>query len=118
MLITAAYGLDVEWMKQGSCYNWGSKREGHPTPWQVAPGRKYGDLSGSELVRYALLICNTCPAQYDCASYAVQAQMIAGTWSIPVTQLRWLQKQPDALDLIGMARDNDVPMQAVATTPT
>jgi hypothetical protein len=113
-LITAAYGLDTEWMEKGSCFKWGSNRPGHPTPWQVAPGRKYNGISGSELVRYALLICNTCPAQYDCATYAVKAQMIAGTWSMPITQLRLLQKQANKHDLIDMARTNGVSMQAVA----
>ena len=118
VLITAAYGLDTNWMQGGSCYNWGSKREGHPTPWQVAPGRKYNGISGSELVRYALMICNSCPAQYDCATYAVKAQMIAGTWSLPITQLRWLQSRVDSQDLIEMAREGEIPMQKVAANAT
>lgn len=114
VLITAAYGLDTTWMERGSCYGWGSNRPGHPTPWQVAPGRRYDGVSGNELVKYALIICSGCSAQHDCASYAVQAMMIAGTWSMPITQLRWLQGEDDALDLIEMARAADVPMQRVA----
>lgn len=115
VLITASYDLDTTWMKRGSCYNWGSKREGHPTPWQVAPGKRYHGVSGSELVKYALLICNTCPAQYDCAKYAVKGMMIAGTWAVPVTQLRWLQGREGSLDLIDMAQINEVPVQVVAS---
>lgn len=100
-------------MKAGACHNWGSHRPGHPTPWQVAPGRKYNGISGSELVRYALIICHGCPAQYDCATYAVKATMIAGTWSMPVTQLRWLQAQDDGLDLIEIARSRHAAVQTV-----
>lgn len=114
VLICAAYGLNTDWMKKGSCYGWGSNRPGHPTPWQVAPGKKYDGLSGAELVKYALIICSGCPSQYDCAKFAVDAQMIAGTWSCPITQLRWLQKQDDAHDLIEMARESGTPMQTVA----
>lgn len=114
VLITAAYGLDRSWMEQGACYKWGSNRPGQPTPWQVAPGRKYNGISGSELVRYALMVCFACPAQYDCAQYAVDGQMTAGTWSMPITQLRWLQTQEHPNELIEMARDGEVPMQKVA----
>jgi hypothetical protein len=103
-------------MDHGSCYGWGSNRPGHPTPWQVAPGKKYDGISGAELVKYALIICSGCDAQYDCANYAVNALMIAGTWSMPITQLRWMQKQPDAHDLIEMAREIEAPMQSVAVS--
>jgi hypothetical protein len=114
VLLTAAYGLDTSWMDDGSCCGWGSNRPGHPTPWQVAPGKKYNGVSGAELVKYALIICSGCPSQYDCADYAVDGLMIAGTWAMPITQLRWLQKQSDAHDVIEMARVSGTPMQAVA----
>jgi hypothetical protein len=114
VLITAAFGLDTSWMQDGSCYDWGSKRPGQTTPWQAAPGRRYNGLSGNELVKYALMICRNCPAQYDCATFAVEAKMIAGTWSMPITPLRWLQGIDDALDLIEMARELQAPMQEVA----
>lgn len=100
-------------MSKGTCYKWGSDRPGRATPWQVAPGRRYNGISGSELVKYALILCSNCPAQYDCATFAVKATMIAGTWSVPITQLRWLQNQPDALDMIEQAREDDVPVQAM-----
>jgi hypothetical protein len=80
----------------------------------VAPGRRYDGISGAELVKYALIVCSGCPVQYDCAHYAIEAMMIAGTWSCPITQLRWLQKQSDAFDLVEMARDAHLPMQNVA----
>lgn len=115
MLLTACYGLDRSWAKNGSCFGWGTKRPGQPTPWQVAPGRRYGDYSGSELVKYALLWCHSCPAQYDCASFAVRGKMIAGTWGLPITQLRWLQEQDDAFDLIELARQNGIAVQTVAS---
>lgn len=102
-------------MSTGACYDWGSKTPGKPTPWQVVPGRRYDGVSGNELVKYALILCRGCVAQYDCAAYAVLAKMIAGTWSMPITQLRWLQAQEDALDLIELARGAAVPMQVLAS---
>jgi hypothetical protein len=115
VLVTAAYGLDTSWMDRGVCRGWGTARPGKPTPWQVAPGRRYDGISGAELVKYALLNCFNCNAQYDCAEYAVRAVMIAGTWSMPITQLRWLQGQRErAFDLIAIARERGVAMQEVA----
>lgn len=111
VMITAAYGLDSSWMKRGACYGWGSHRPRQPTPWHIAPSQSVGGISGSELVNYALLICNSCEAQYDCLSYAVEGNMIAGTWSVRITTLRWLQQQDDALELIEDAKEKDVPVQ-------
>lgn len=114
VLLTAAYGLDTDWMARGTCYGWGSSKPGHPTPWQVAPGKRYDDIPGSELVKYALILCSGCLAQYDCATYAIKGMMIAGTWSLPITQLRWLQGQQDGLDMVEMARESKLPVQNVA----
>ena len=114
VLVTAAFGLDRTWMEQGSCYGWGSQRPGQATPWQAALGSRVKGISGAELVNYALLICGSCPAQYDCASFAVEGMMIAGTWGMRITTLRWMQTQDDALDLIDMARDAQIPVQQIA----
>lgn len=115
VLITASYGLDTSWMERGSCYGWGNTRPGHPTPWQVTPQEKVGDIRGSEMVRYALLLCGSCPSQYDCTSYAVQGMMLAGTWGVRVGVLHWLQGEEDALDLIEMARELHAPVQEIAS---
>ena len=116
VLLTAAIGLDREWMEKGSCYKWGATRPGHPTPWQVSPGQNYNGLSGYEMVRYAEIVCYACPAQYDCLAFAIEGKMIAGTWAVRAKTLHWLQTQDDALDLVEMARANKVPVQEIAAS--
>ena len=114
VLITAAIGLDRAWMEQGTCYGWGSNRPGQPTPWQVSPGQNVNGVSGAELVRYAQIICFACRAQYDCLRFAIEGNMIAGTWAVRAKTLTWLQSQPDAVDLVEMARANQIPVQTIA----
>jgi len=67
------------------------------------------------MARYAQMICFSCPAQYDCLAFAIEGKMIAGTWAVGVKTLRWLQTQPDALDLVEMARSNGFPVQEIAS---
>lgn len=117
VLILAAFGLDREWMKSGACYGWGSQRpDPGPTPWQVSPSQTVNGVSGTELMRYARLICFTCVAQYDCLAFAIEGKMIAGTWAVSAKALHWLQGQDDALDLVEMARKNAVPVQTIAAS--
>lgn len=111
ILITAMYGLDQSWMKRGSCFEWGKSKPRQPTPWQVVPGRLYNGIPGGELVQFAALMCRSCPAQWDCARFAVEGKMMAGTWSMPITELRWMQKQEGATDLIEDARKGNKPVQ-------
>lgn len=115
VLLSFAMELDREWMKAGSCYNWGSKRPGHPTPWQVSPKQTVSGVSGTEMMRYAQMICFACPAQYDCLKFAVEGRMIAGTWAVRAKTLQWFQQQEDALDLIEMAREKAIPVQTLAS---
>lgn len=111
VLLTAALDLDTGWMPRGACYGYGCRNPESTTPWQAAPTRTYDGMSGSELVKWALIVCRGCPAQYDCAAYAVEGWMIAGTWSMPLTHLAWLRKQPDWEDIIADARQRKVPIQ-------
>lgn len=119
VLITAAHGLDTTWMGRGSCHGWGTQRPYQPTPWQVAPNQTVilSDgtvLKGSEMVKYAAMVCYACPAQWDCVTFAVVGKMIAGTWGVRAKTLCWLQSQDDALDLVAMAREGQIPVQEIA----
>ena len=116
VLITAAIGLDRNWMEEGACYGWGSQRPGQPTPWQVSPGQNVHGVSGAEMVRYAQMICFSCKAQYDCLEFAIEGKMLAGTWAVRAKTLHWLQSQEDALDLVAMARQNKIPVQTIASS--
>lgn len=123
MLITRAYGLDRSWAARGKCSSWSSD-ELIPSPWQFDPKQvvhvtrpdgTVDTLRGSEMQKLALLSCHGCPAQYDCANYALEAGMLAGTWAMKAVDLNWLQKldRPAALRIIGKARRTKVAVQVV-----
>lgn len=118
--ITAAYGLDTSWHEEGKCLAWKGEQPGFPTPWQYDPNqnREFIDehgkrvvLRGREMIRAALMVCHSCPAQYDCARYAVKGWAMAGTWAMNIHVLQWLQKQRDWGRLIDYAEANDLPLQ-------
>lgn len=121
VLITRAFGVSRHWVAASICGTWRSD-EMIPSPWQfdrdqrVTIQRDDGTtavLQGTEMIKLALLECFRCPAQYDCARYALEAVCIAGTWSMKLVDLKWLQKQPEqvAADIIRTAERQGVPMQ-------
>lgn len=111
-LIVAAHGLDTSWMKDGACFGWGSTRPYEPTPWQVAHNsRQTTDIPPAEMVKYALLLCAGCQVQWGCARYAIEGEMIAGTWSMPLSSLEWLRRRADRDDIIDDAERSGTPMQ-------
>lgn len=120
-LIHAADGLDRSWVESSPCRLWaGSLR---PTPWQVHKDQRFVEhrdgkkvvMRGDEMIKMALMICATCPVQYDCAAYAVQGLMQAGTWAMGIANLRWLQGQEGALDLVAEARELAVAVDEFVT---
>lgn len=116
VLITAAHGLDDTWMALAACKDHSNGTPG-PTPWQVDTDRLYGSdgkMTGRELIKAALMVCHACPVQYDCARYAAEGLMRAGTWAMKIGDLRWLQRQGDALRLIDIAEAEHIPMQNAA----
>lgn len=121
ILLLAALELDRTWMERGACRRWryDDDPEGEilrPSPWHVSATATViiagSPVSGRELVKLALLWCHGCPAQWDCARYAVQGLCQAGTWSMRITALKALQGDiPAALELIEEAEASGTPVQ-------
>jgi hypothetical protein len=109
-LITAAFGLDRSWADRAPCRAWIGDEDPKPTPWQVSKLQTIGGIRGSELIKMALMVCHTCVVQYDCARYAVEGKMQAGTWAMGITNLKWLQEQDDWVDHIAIAADLHTPI--------
>ena len=103
-LITAAFGLDRAWTAKASCLAWVGD-DPKPTPWQVNKSQTVAGVRGAELIKLALMVCQSCEAQYDCARYAVRGKMQAGTWAMGITNLDWLQDQEDWEEIIAIAED-------------
>lgn len=102
VLIAAALDLPREWMARGRCvghsYDDGGTRY-RPSPWQVSAAQSVvrGGVktSGRELIKLALTFCQSCPVQWDCATYAIVGRMRAGTWAMKMADLDMMQKEPD-----------------------
>lgn len=106
-LITAAHGLDDSFMAEGRCalpehrdpitgdrISPFADKITRKTIWQVdfndSPVK--GQASPRELIQVALMICHSCPVQYECAHYAVEAEIQAGTWSARLSNVKWMQR--------------------------
>lgn len=126
VLVSAAHGLDTSWMSAGRCTSWDGEPEDSepyplhlPTPWQFdfeqVVMAKIGDetveLRGAEMIKVALSHCFGCPAQYACAEYGLRARVRAGTYAMKISDMRWMQGQEDALEMVAIADDLDVPLQ-------
>lgn len=125
VLITACFGLDTSWMDDGVCRGWTYGDDiPRPSPWQMSshqtvqiPGDdgEQREVSGRQLITYALTHCYSCPAQYDCAEYGVRGMMRGGTWGMRIGKLVALQDMdPErAAALIATARRKRLPVQAI-----
>lgn len=115
-LIRAAFGLDTTWQEHGRCRSWRTDQpDAKKSPWLegATRGKNADGVSGVEIVKAALMLCSSCPVQYDCAEYALQGLMIAGTWAMDINDLKWLQRQTDGQSIVDLARVQKRPVQDV-----
>lgn len=52
------------------------------------------------MIEIALMVCQNCEAQYECAKYAVEGKMAAGTWAMRIDDLLWLRTQSNSLQIL------------------
>jgi len=106
-------GADRTWMDNGACRGHHLARK---NAWTCRPGDKpipFDDieLDPKELIAAALMICGSCPAQYQCALWAVEVREEAGTWAMPHDHLLWLIRQDDSEAIVHQARIAREPVQ-------
>lgn len=112
--IKAALGQSRDWAVNAYC-----KDDAKGVAWRVAPsdripmGPHDSIYRGSELIAYAEAVCELCPAQYECARYAVRTEASIGTWGVRYELLRWLVRDSglDPIALIDAADAEDVTVQ-------
>lgn len=113
VLITASYGLDRSWAERGRCFGWRQQ----PSPWHYIPGPKNRHMiRDSEMVAFALLHCQSCPVQYECAAFACAGRMRACTFAMAESDLLWLTSQSDWRDILDMGAASGEPVQRVVVT--
>jgi hypothetical protein len=111
--ILKVLGKDRTWMDNGACRGHHLARK---NAWTCRPGDEpvtFDDieLDPKELIEAALMICGTCPAQYQCALWAVEIKEESGTWAMKHDHLLWLIRQPDSEAIIHQARIAREPVQ-------
>lgn len=114
-LINAAFGLDRGWTKHASCRAWVGD-DPKPSPWQVNKSQTVNGVRGSEMIKMALMVCHSCAVQYECARFAIEGKMQAGTWAMGITNLTWLAQQPDWEEILACAEDLGAPLDEYIST--
>lgn len=98
--MTQEMWLDAQdtWMRKGLC------RTGK-LPVEAWICGENGDMelggkqvSCAEVTKMAAMICQTCPAQWDCTRFAVIVEEAWGTWGCRIRHLRWLQEDIESWD--------------------
>lgn len=126
VLIRSAHGLDRAWWDQAKCKQWEPSEHPALGPWRdqryVGPSIWQVDWSqriewegrsvpGRALIELAVLVCQGCPAQWDCATYAVRGLMCGGTWAMTPKNLQWLIASENPLAVIDSARESGTPVE-------
>lgn len=111
--ILKVLGKDRAWMDNGACRGHDLARR---NAWTCRPGDQpipFGDilLNPKELIQAALMICGTCPAQYQCALWAIEIREESGTWGMEHDHLLWLIRQDDSEAIVHLARVAKEPVQ-------
>ena len=57
------------------------------------------------------MICAGCPAQYQCALWAIEVKEESGTWSMEHNHLLWVIRQDDSEAIVHKAKIAGEPVQ-------
>jgi hypothetical protein len=114
LYIRAALGLNRDWVVHGYCRHADGGRD---IAWRCTPGERVTikdgtKFIGAELIALAEATCELCPVQWECARFAVRAEVNVGTWGMSYEDLEWMKdnvKVPIAF--IDAADDDDLPVQ-------
>ena len=111
--ILKVLGKDRSWMDNGACRGHDLARR---NAWTVRPGDAPVlfdgvELDPKELIQAALMICAGCPAQYQCALWAIEVREESGTWGMEHNHLLWLIRQDDSEAVVHQAKVAQEPVQ-------
>ena len=111
--ILKVLGKDRSWMDNGACRGHDLARR---NAWTCRKADGVVEFDGvkldpKELIEAALMICAGCPAQYQCALWAVEVKEESGTWGMEHNHLLWLIRQDDSEAIVHEARIAQEPVQ-------
>jgi len=122
--VTRAYRFDDSWKDDAVCR--GHNKPGSPFQhaWTADPSNRYtigeGDgaktVTGQMLLDVGLTFCAMCPAQWDCAIWAINVGERTGTWGMLYDDLIWLREQKNPINIIESARGKGASVQVAVST--
>lgn len=113
-----ARGVSTSWKSKGRCHSASRPAEVPGFAWTVEAKDKGPLLLGrpaAAWIKMALMVCNNCPVQYECARWAIEVDERWGTWAMPIEELHWLKKRAHGR-IIDAAEDLGVPVQVAVRT--
>jgi hypothetical protein len=111
--ILKVLGKDRSWMDNGACRGHDLARRNAWTCRRADGPIEFGgiELDPQELIDAALMICAGCPAQYQCALWAIEVKEESGTWAMKHNHLLWVIRQDDSEAIIHQAKIDREPVQ-------
>jgi hypothetical protein len=113
---TCAHGRDWDWRERAACRE--PSRKGGPfakawvtDPWTKHTLRDGTVILGSTLIEVALSYCFACPAQYHCATWAIEVGEVAGTWSMSFEDLEFVRRRRSPIGFVRRAEFEGIPVQ-------
>jgi hypothetical protein len=110
----AAQGVPTAWKEEARCRDGNRPTDTPHFAFTVEPSDTGSLLLGRPAkawIAMALIECRGCPAQYDCARFALRVGEKYGTWSMPIGDLKRLHKDARKDMIIDIAEDTGLPVQ-------
>lgn len=109
--VRAGFGLDLSWKKEAKCKT-ETGLAGKAWTTTSTETVTIGDerIPGRKLIQMAVMICRTCPVQWECARYAIKSEAEIGTWGSEISKIKTFGARHNYDDLLDMAKDADIPV--------
>jgi hypothetical protein len=113
--VRAGFGLDLSWKKNAKCKTQ-TGLTGKAWTTTAAETITVGDekLPGRKLIQMAVMVCRTCPVQWECARYAIKSEAEIGTWGTEIAKIKMLGAQHNYNELLDAAQECDIPVDDMA----
>jgi len=113
--VRAGFGLDLTWKEHAKCRTQ-TGLTGKAWTTTSSETVNVGDerIPGRKLIQMAVMICRTCPVQWECTRYAIKSEAEIGTWGTEISKVKFLASRNNYEQLLDAAKNYDVPVDDMA----
>lgn len=109
--VRAGFGLDLNWKEHAKCRTQvGLTGKAWTTTSSETVTVGSERIPGRKVIQMAVLICRTCPVQWDCTRYAIKSEAEIGTWGTEISKVKFLRSKPNYNELLDAAKNFDIPV--------